>query len=58
MTDNEAGALEIHEITFDARDPHVLADQRQADGTGWVVFADPDGNEFCLGRSAAERSGS
>jgi predicted enzyme related to lactoylglutathione lyase len=132
MTDGGAGPLEIHEITFDARDPHVLAafwgallereirpgdmpqddsvlvvpapgqpgllflrvpegktaknrihfdlwptsvkrdeqvdraialgavvlaDQRQADGTGWVVFADPDGNEFCLGRSAAERSG-
>ena len=33
----------------------VLADRRQADGTGWVVFADPDGNEFCIGRGAAER---
>jgi hypothetical protein len=25
MTDSEDGALEIHEITFDARDPHALA---------------------------------
>jgi hypothetical protein len=25
MTDVEGGALEIHEITFDARDPHALA---------------------------------
>jgi catechol 2,3-dioxygenase-like lactoylglutathione lyase family enzyme len=131
MTDTGQGALEIHEITFDARDPHALAafwaallereirpgdmpqddsvlvapvpgqpgllflhvpegktaknrihfdvwptagkrdeqveraiglgavvldDRRRADGTGWVVFADPDGNEFCIGRSAAERA--
>jgi hypothetical protein len=34
----------------------VLDDWRRADGTGWVVFADPDGNEFCIGRSAAERA--
>jgi predicted enzyme related to lactoylglutathione lyase len=132
MTDSEAGALEIHEITFDALDPHalaafwaallgreirpgdmpqddsvlvagvpgqpgllflrvpegktgknrihfdlwptstrrdeqieraaglgaaLLADMRRADGTGWVVFADPEGNEFCVGRGAAERAG-
>jgi catechol 2,3-dioxygenase-like lactoylglutathione lyase family enzyme len=131
MTDGGQGALEIHEITIDARDPHALAafwaallereirpgdmpqddsvlvaavpgqpgllflrvpegktaknrihfdvwptsgkrdeqvmraielgavvldDRRRADGTGWVVFADPDGNEFCIGRSAAERA--
>jgi catechol 2,3-dioxygenase-like lactoylglutathione lyase family enzyme len=133
VTDSEdEAALEIHEITFDARDPHALAafwaallereirpgdmpqddsvlivptpgqpgllflrvpegktaknrihldlwptssakrdeqieratglgavmldDRRRGDGTGWVVFADPDGNEFCLGRSAAERA--
>jgi predicted enzyme related to lactoylglutathione lyase len=133
MADSEDRALEIHEITFDARDPHalaafwaallerevrpgdmpqddsvlvvptagqpgllflrvpegktaknrihfdlwptstkrdeqidraislgaeVLADRRRPDGTGWVVFADPDGNEFCVGRGAAERAGS
>jgi hypothetical protein len=34
----------------------MLDDRRQTDGTGWVVFADPDGNEFCIGRSAAERA--
>ena len=31
-------------------------DLRNADGTGWVVLADPEGNEFCILRSAAERS--
>jgi predicted enzyme related to lactoylglutathione lyase len=33
----------------------LLADRRQPDGPGWVVFADPEGNEFCIGSSAAER---
>ena len=131
MTDGEHRALEIHEITFDARDPHALAafwgallereirpgdmpqddsvlvgpapgqpgllflrvpepktaknrihfdlwptsagrdeqveratglgavvldDRRRGDGTGWVVFADLEGNEFCIGRGAAERA--
>ncbi len=26
------------------------------DGSGWVVMADPEGNEFCIERSLAERS--
>jgi predicted enzyme related to lactoylglutathione lyase len=131
MTDSKGRALEIHEITFDARDPRALAafwgallereirpgdmpqddsvlvvatagqpgllflrvpeekmaknrihfdlwptstkrdeqvgraidlgavvldDRRRQDGTGWVVFADPEGNEFCVGRSSAERA--
>jgi predicted enzyme related to lactoylglutathione lyase len=131
MTESRDRTLEIHEITFDARDPHALAafwaamlereirpgdmpqddsvliapapgqpgllflrvpegktaknrihfdlwptstrrdeqvkrviglgavvldDRRREDGSGWVVFADPEGNEFCLGRSAAERA--
>lgn len=34
----------------------VVADRREADGTGWVVFADPEGNEFCVLRGAAERA--
>ena len=34
----------------------VVADRRNADGTGWVVLADPEGNEFCVLRSAGERS--
>lgn len=29
-------------------------DQRNPDGTGWVVLADPEGNEFCILRSMAE----
>jgi hypothetical protein len=29
-------------------------DQRRPDGTGWVVLADPEGNEFCVLRSEAE----
>ncbi|MFC4334029.1 VOC family protein [Salininema proteolyticum] len=32
-----------------------VADHRNPDGTGWAVLADPEGNEFCVLRSAAER---
>jgi predicted enzyme related to lactoylglutathione lyase len=32
----------------------VLADRR-GDGSGWVVLVDPEGNEFCLNTSPAER---
>jgi hypothetical protein len=32
----------------------LVDDQRRADGTGWVVMADPEGNEFCIERSARE----
>lgn len=35
----------------------LVDDQRNADGTGWAVLADPEGNEFCVERSDAERSG-
>jgi predicted enzyme related to lactoylglutathione lyase len=28
----------------------ILDDRRREDGTGWVVMADPEGNEFCLER--------
>lgn len=31
-------------------------DCRNPDGTGWAVLRDPEGNEFCVLRSAAERS--
>ena len=34
----------------------MVADRRNADGTGWAVLADPEGNEFCVLRSAAERA--
>lgn len=32
----------------------LLDDRREPDGKGWVVFADPEGNEFCIERSEAE----
>ncbi|HEX6873426.1 MAG TPA: VOC family protein [Micromonosporaceae bacterium] len=31
-----------------------VGDLRNPDGTGWVVLADPEGNEFCILRSRAE----
>jgi len=34
----------------------MVADHRRPDGTGWVVLADPEGNEFCVERSASERT--
>ncbi|MEV8377710.1 VOC family protein [Kribbella sp. NPDC056861] len=34
----------------------IYADHREVDGTGWVVMHDPEGNEFCVLRSAAERA--
>jgi catechol 2,3-dioxygenase-like lactoylglutathione lyase family enzyme len=36
-------------VVADLRDEH-------GPGTGWVVLADPEGNEFCILRSEAERS--
>lgn len=32
-----------------------VEDLRNPDGSGWVVLADPEGNEFCILRSDAER---
>ncbi|MBB4763335.1 VOC family protein [Amorphoplanes digitatis] len=34
----------------------VYEDHRRPDGTGWVTMRDPEGNEFCVERSAAERA--
>ncbi|MFI7215108.1 VOC family protein [Micromonospora maritima] len=34
----------------------LVADRRNPDGSGWAVLADPEGNEFCVLRSAAERA--
>ncbi|MFJ5925526.1 VOC family protein [Kitasatospora sp. NPDC092948] len=34
----------------------LVADRRNPDGTGWAVLADPEGNEFCVLRSTAERA--
>jgi len=33
----------------------LFADHREADGTGFAVLADPEGNEFCVERSLKER---
>jgi catechol 2,3-dioxygenase-like lactoylglutathione lyase family enzyme len=33
----------------------VLDDRRTPDGRGWVVMADPEGNELCIELSAGER---
>ena len=33
-----------------------VADHRDPDGTGWVVLADPEGNEFCVLRSDSDRA--
>jgi catechol 2,3-dioxygenase-like lactoylglutathione lyase family enzyme len=33
----------------------LVEDHRNEAGTGWVYLADPEGNEFCVERSAAER---
>ncbi|MGW4489146.1 VOC family protein [Amycolatopsis sp. NPDC004368] len=34
----------------------LFDDQRNADGTGWAVLHDPEGNEFCVLRSKAEKA--
>lgn len=34
----------------------VIDDRRRPDGSGFVVLADPEGNELCVERSAAERT--
>ena len=34
----------------------VLDDRRTPEGRGWIVMADPEGNEFCVETSAAERA--
>ena len=33
----------------------MVLDMRRPDGRGWAQLADPEGNEFCVERSAAER---
>ena len=32
------------------------SDHRRGDGSGWAVLQDPEGNEFCVLRSAAEKA--
>ncbi|MEV6974488.1 VOC family protein [Kitasatospora sp. NPDC093806] len=33
----------------------LFEDHRTPDGKGWATLTDPEGNEFCVERSAAER---
>ncbi|MFD5508510.1 VOC family protein [Streptomyces sp. NPDC127051] len=33
-----------------------VADHREPDGSGWVILADPEGNEFCVLRSESDRA--
>ena len=34
----------------------VIDDRRKPDGWGWVVLADPEGNEFCVELNEEERA--
>ena len=34
----------------------IHEDHRRPDGPGWVTLKDPEGNEFCVERSEAERT--
>ncbi|WP_151771802.1 VOC family protein [Streptomyces abyssomicinicus] len=34
----------------------LVNDLRKPDGSGWVVLADPEGNEFCVLRGDADRA--
>ncbi len=34
----------------------LLVEDHRRDGRGWVVLADPEGNEFCVEMSISERS--
>jgi Glyoxalase-like domain len=45
--DDELARLIAHGAT-------PVDDLRNADGSGWVVLTDPEGNEFCILRSEAE----
>ncbi len=51
-TDRTRDEMVAHLAGFGAT---VVADHRRPDGTGWVVMADPEGNEFCVERGEAER---
>lgn len=54
MPDDRTRDAEVERLTgIGAR---LVDDRRRPDGTGWVVLADPEGNEFCIERSKAERA--
>ena len=52
------GACDSETALVLARGATLVADLRgkRGPGTGWVVLADPEGNEFCMLHSEAERA--
>jgi catechol 2,3-dioxygenase-like lactoylglutathione lyase family enzyme len=56
---SRSGTRDEELVTLLALGATEVADLRGAHGpgTGWVVLADPEGNEFCIVRSEAERNG-
>lgn len=51
--DNEPSDDEVLRLLADGA---VMSDDRRTpDGKGWAVLQDPEGNEVCVLRSAAER---
>ncbi len=53
---DEGGSRESEVERLVALGAVVGGDLRNPDGTGWVVLTDPEGNEFCVLRSAAQRA--
>ena len=51
-TEGTRDALVERAVAAGAR---VVGDHRLDDGSGWVVLADPEGNEFCIERGRDER---
>lgn len=49
----EAVTSYLSHLTIDARDAYAQS-RWWAEVWGWVVLADPEGNEFCILRSQAE----
>jgi predicted enzyme related to lactoylglutathione lyase len=55
LTPDTTRAEEVARLT--ALGATVIDDRTRPDGAGWVVLQDPEGNEFCVERSDAERAG-
>lgn len=53
-----AGARDEELVRLLELGARTVSDLREPDGSGWVVLADPEGNEFCILRSDAERAAS
>lgn len=53
LTPNQTRDLEVNRLA--ELGATLISDHRNPDGSGWAVMGDPEGNEFCVLRSAAER---